>query len=449
MADPLPYNLTIPSQTASLTYSPARGPRTKASEGWELAYPAIDSIGYQRQGRGPDFHNSTKADASITFNWLGTAIYVYGTGTKESYRFSVDERNVDQTFDVPQGGLLGSMTGMQYKEHNATLTVVGGEMLAFQYADLTIGLGYPGKEIKNSTIEAVVEGNQPNPYFDFKNDSSGWAPEPKVATITFPNGTTSPVTRQMATEGRNDSLRFNVTSAGTFILWGSLFEDHPVKRVTISPKPGSSDPMSIKETFMHDTGPYGEFQQILYWESGLDRETLYTVDISAIADQQKLAFNELQLLDGSGSPSPSSSTPASEPSATMDGGHRRHLTPGIIAVIVIVPILFLAAVGAGVFWTRETPPTATITPYAGIFKHVFSSNSPPAAPLTVNPLPNSTMTTSPPSREVDAGPLPPQYNPLWADPPSGDGNTASSPTIGSVRNSARKWRTFGRNSQTK
>ncbi|KAK1219209.1 hypothetical protein PQX77_018085 [Marasmius sp. AFHP31] len=159
MADPLPYNLTIPSQTASLTYSPPRGPRTKAPEGWELAYPAVDRIGHQRQGRGSNFHNSTRVDA------LGTAIYVYGTGTKVSYGFFVDDQNVAQTFDIPQGGLLESMTGMQYKEHNATLTVVRSEMLAFQYADLTIGLGYPGKEIKNSTIEAVVEANQPNPYF--------------------------------------------------------------------------------------------------------------------------------------------------------------------------------------------------------------------------------------------------------------------------------------------
>ncbi|KAL0058725.1 hypothetical protein AAF712_014585 [Marasmius tenuissimus] len=302
MVDLQPYNLTIPSQTASLIYSPPRGAHTDASDGWELAYPIVDNGRYERQGRGADFHNSTKAGASISFNWLGTAIYVYGTGTRDSYSFSVDGQNVSQTFNVQQGGLLGSMTGMQYKEHNATLKVVGREMVAFQYADLTIGLGYPGKEIKNSTIEAVLGPNEPNPYFDFKNDSSGWAPESGIATITFPNGTTSPVTRQMATKGRNDSLRFNVTSAGTFILWGSIYKDHPVKRITISPRPGSSDPTGIKETFMYDTGPYGEFQQILYWESGLDWGTSYTVDISAATDQQKLAFNQLQLLDGYAKP---------------------------------------------------------------------------------------------------------------------------------------------------
>ncbi|KAL0068163.1 hypothetical protein AAF712_004823 [Marasmius tenuissimus] len=440
MADPLPYNLTIPSQTASLIYSPARGPRTKASDGWELAYPAVDSIGYQRQGRGADFHNTTRAEASITFGWLGTAIYVYGTGTRESYSFSVDGQNVGQTFDVLQGGLLGSMTGMQYKEHNATLKVVGGEMVAFQYADLTIGLGYPGEEIRNSTIEAVLGVDQPNPYFDFKNDSSGWAPESGIATITFPNGTASPVTRQMATEGRNDSLRFNVTSAGAFILWGSLYEDHPVKRITISPKPGSSDPTSIKETFMHDTGQLGEFQQILYWESGLERGTSYTVDISAVADQQKLAFNELQLLDG-GSPSPPSSTPEPSPSA-MNGieGHHRHLTSGNIAVIIIVPILFLAAVGVGAFWARKTQ-TPAVTPYVGIFKNLFSSKPPSTSSSTVTSPSNSTAACGRPSREVDAGPLPPQYNPLWADPP-GDGNTTSNSALGAVQNGARKWRKF-------
>ncbi|KAL0060077.1 hypothetical protein AAF712_013153, partial [Marasmius tenuissimus] len=146
MTDPQPYNLTIPSQTATLLYSPPRARNgTKASDGWELAYyDTWENRGLHRVGLGADFHNSTKAGASITFNWLGTAIYVYGTGTKESYNFSVDGQEVGETFDVQQGGLLGSMTGMQYKEHEAILQVVGGAMLAFQYADITIGLGYPG-----------------------------------------------------------------------------------------------------------------------------------------------------------------------------------------------------------------------------------------------------------------------------------------------------------------
>ncbi|KAJ8085553.1 hypothetical protein PM082_004371 [Marasmius tenuissimus] len=303
MTDPQPYNLTIPSQTATLLYNPPRArDSSKASDGWELAYSSYwKDRGIHREGLGADFHNSTKAGASITFNWLGTAIYVYGIGTKESYNLFVDGQNVSKTFDVQQGGLLGSMTGMQYKEHEAILQVVGGAMLAFQYADITIGLGYPGGKIQNQTIQAVLEEggtHKPNPFFDFKNDSSGWAPESDLAAITFPNGTSSLITRQMLTDGLNDSLRFNVTSASAFILWGSLYSDHYVKRIAISPRPGPNNLTGTKETLMYDTGRYGDFQQILHWESGLDRETSYLVEVSAFKGQQRIAFNELQLLNG-------------------------------------------------------------------------------------------------------------------------------------------------------
>ncbi|KAK1216037.1 hypothetical protein PQX77_021339 [Marasmius sp. AFHP31] len=434
MAEPLPYNLTIASQTASLLYYPPRGSDTKASDGWELVYPSVDLGPGQRQGRGADSHKSTKAEASVTFNWHGTAIYVYGTGRKESYRFSVDGQDVGQTFDVQQGGLLGSMTGMQYKEHNATLKVVGGEGLAFQYADLTIGLGYPGNEKKNQTIQAVIEDSssiQPNPFFVFKNDSQGWAPDTYIATITFPNGTKSSITREMVTIGRNDGLRFNVTSSNAFILWGSPNAGHPVKRATISPRPGSSDLTSTKDTFIFDIGRYLDFQQILYWEGGLDRETVYTVEISPFVDQQKTAFNELQLLDGG----PPSRQPV--PPTTVNEEHRRHLAARYIAVIVVIPILILAAIGAGALWFQKRAKqrrAARVTVYDVNFDDA--------------PLPQPSSTVSRPSREVDGGPLPPQYDHAWASAPMEGGNVPSTPaprTASAVPNGRGKLKRFGRN----
>ncbi|KAK1235879.1 hypothetical protein PQX77_000879 [Marasmius sp. AFHP31] len=102
----------------------------------------------------------------------------------------------------------------------------------------------------------------------------------------------------MVTYGSNDGLSFNVTSVNAFILWGSPDRNHPVKRITISPKPGSSRLTSTKETFMFDVARYLDYQQILYWESGLDRETSYTVEIFPVIGRQLFAFNELQLLDG-------------------------------------------------------------------------------------------------------------------------------------------------------
>ncbi|KAJ8079746.1 hypothetical protein PM082_016568 [Marasmius tenuissimus] len=344
------------------------------------------------------------------------------------------------------------MTGMQYKEHEAILQVVGGAMLAFQYADITIGLGYPGEKIQNQTIQAVLEEggtHRPNPFFDFKNDLSGRAPESDLATITFPSGTPSLITRQMRTDGLNDSLRFNVTSASTFILWGSLYKDHYIKRIKIVPRPGPSDLTSTKEILMYDMGPYGDFQQILHWESGLeplDRETSYSVEISAFEEQQRMASNELQLLDGVSSPS------------VMNEGHRRHLAPAHIAMIVgrddlstsvhsdkfsitkvVAPILFLAAVGVGALWFR--PREIELQGSRPMCVSPKIKNAPPSQSLSTS------APTSRPFREVDAGPLPPQYDPLWAGIPSGERVVTSSPSIETAeaaQNGSRKWGKIGR-----
>ncbi|KAK1221982.1 hypothetical protein PQX77_015199, partial [Marasmius sp. AFHP31] len=454
MTDPLPYNLTIPSQTASLYYYPPRGANSTASNGWELWYSAIDPPDWRRQGKGADFHKSTKAGAFVTFNWLGTAIYVYGTGTRESYKFSVDGQDIGQTFDVQQGGLLGSMTGMEYKEHSATLKVVGGEGLSLQYADLTIGLGYPGNENKNTTIQAVVEEGgsiQPNPFFVFHNDSLRWETDLRTASdlrnqhlaqhsVPLPNGTLTPITRQMRTDGPNDRLTFTVNSTSAFILWGSLWQDHYPKRVTISPDPRPNDSGAPKSTDMYDVSQYFDYQQVLYWESGLDRNKEYTVEVSNIvsrSDPMLFAFNELQFLDGGPSPAvvPVSSVPPESEPTGLVVAHDNRLATKYIAVIAVLSIFLVVAVGAGAFWFRRRAKQNREASVAYNYNGVLD-NEPSSRPL-------ATPTTSQSLREIDAGPLPPQYDHSWASVPTGEESEASGATVQTnevAQNDARKWR---------
>ncbi|KAJ8085593.1 hypothetical protein PM082_004411 [Marasmius tenuissimus] len=442
MTDPSPYNLTIPSQTASLTYDPQRGPNSSASDGWELWYSAIDERPWIRQGQGADFHISTKAGASVNFNWLGTAIYVYGAGTKESYRFSVDGQDIGQTFDVQEGGLLGSKDGMQYKEHNATLKVIGQEMVAFQYADLTIGLGYPGNENKNQTIPAVIEDGrsvQPNPFFVFQNDSLGWRLDSNKSSIPSQDGSFTRITRQMLTDKPNDRLSFNVNSTSALILWGSFFQDHLPKRVTIFPDPRSNSSDVLRSTDIYDISQYLDYQQVLYWESGLDRNKEYTVEVSNIvsrSDPMMLAFNELQLLDGGPPPPPppvSSVPPDSEPTGQLVVAHHNHLAAKYIAVIVVLSILFLVAVGVGAFWfcKRAKRKRGANVIYNGVLDDEPTSHPPVA------------LATSRSFREIDAGPLPPQYDHSWASVPTGDGSEASTPRVQTsevAQNGGKQWK---------
>ncbi|KAL0570830.1 hypothetical protein V5O48_011126 [Marasmius crinis-equi] len=214
-------------------------------------------------------------DASIQIDWTGTGIYFYGNASSDSYNLKVNGQDV-QSVDVPNGGLLGSKDGLPYKQHSATLTVSGGKMVAFQYAQVTIGYGYPGNNTQNHTIQAVSDdGKIPNKqFFNFAGgDGGSWAPEAPQAGITFPNGTETKISYQMKTNQKDDALCFEVNNASGFVLWGSMYNDHSPKRATIMPNPTTNT--SSKSTDIYNICVWLDFQQVLYWESGLDYDTTY------------------------------------------------------------------------------------------------------------------------------------------------------------------------------
>ena len=82
----------------------------------------------------------------MRISWVGTAVYLYGQASSASYSIDVDgtATTVPVGTTVAQGGLLGSKTGLSYGSHTVTLTTHGTNEVAFQYAELTIGVGYSG-----------------------------------------------------------------------------------------------------------------------------------------------------------------------------------------------------------------------------------------------------------------------------------------------------------------
>lgn len=141
--DPFPYNITITSQTASIVYSPYRD--GDPTEGWNVSYSlGVKDTGFSvPQGVGVDSHVTTHDGATMELNWVGTAVYLYGEASSASYSIDVDGSTLASSLaSVPQGGLLGSRTGLDYANHTVKLTTRGSGQVAFQYADLTIGIGY-------------------------------------------------------------------------------------------------------------------------------------------------------------------------------------------------------------------------------------------------------------------------------------------------------------------
>ncbi|KAL0580032.1 hypothetical protein V5O48_001966 [Marasmius crinis-equi] len=413
MADPIPYNLTIPSQAASLVYSPLRGSSNNTNDAWVLSYSgglvAQDSY-WGRRGIGADYHTTTQKGASIQVSWVGTGIYFYGNASSDSYNLKVNGQNV-QGADVPNGGLLGSKDGLPYKQHSATLSVSGGKRVAFQYAQVTIGYGYPGNDVQNRTIQAVSDdGKTPNrQFFNFAGgDSGGWAPETPQPGITFPNGTETKISYQMKTSLKTDALRFQVKNASGFVLWGSMFSDHFPKRAKLTPDPATNT--SSKSTDIYDICSMLDFQQVLYWESGLDHDTTYTVEITNIDPDRNsfLAFNKLELLDGG---------PAPPKPSSSDGFQSRYIPA------IVVPIVAVAALIAGLlFWRRRRRRhRKNLLKYEGVLETPTD-----ASEHSIEPFPPPTTTNRP--REIDAGPLstlPPEYDTSWAGGDESQGDHAT------------------------
>ena len=151
--DPLPYNITIPSQAGSILYAPTRDGNIE--DGWNVTYTGgitNEVLLGGRQGVGTDNHQTTLDGATIQLSWIGTAIYLYGQAGNASFSIDVDVNvTIASTMvTIPPGGLLGKHIDLPYGNHTATLTTIGSGFVAFQYAELTVGVGYPGYVIFNA-----------------------------------------------------------------------------------------------------------------------------------------------------------------------------------------------------------------------------------------------------------------------------------------------------------
>ena len=95
----------------------------------------------------------------------------------------------------------------------------------------------------------------------------------------------------------NATLTFEVNRASAFFLWGVVNYDHFSKTATITGEDGQS-----KETRLDEQSTFLDFQQIIYWQSGLNPDKNYTVQIVNGKGEGDLlpafGFNKLELIDG-------------------------------------------------------------------------------------------------------------------------------------------------------
>ena len=165
MSAPLPYNVTLPAQSAIIRFFPHRD--GVVDDDWNTTYSGSSFAEWSFDntfGKGVSYvvihavlllyssstihplqvssHRTTLAGAYIIIDWAGTAVWIYGSGSKNSYNVAVDQGDVVQgQGDID--GLLFSQTGLAYGLHTVKLSVSEGEV-SINGAIITVGMGEPG-----------------------------------------------------------------------------------------------------------------------------------------------------------------------------------------------------------------------------------------------------------------------------------------------------------------
>ncbi|KAI3610097.1 hypothetical protein WG66_007270 [Moniliophthora roreri] len=466
----------------AIQYSPSRTQLNENIEsGWNVTYAhGTTRIPFGPLGlSGDSYLQTTLSGAQLSLDWVGTAAYIYGNATSSAaYTLRIDGTEMELP-GFPKGNLLGLVTGLPYGSHQLNLSLSGSDIFAFHYATLTIGIGYQGSPftVQNRSILAAA-GEGPNVgFFNFQPTVDSWRDndysfhEGKfTAAVTLPGGShTKPIPPPIGISLDNDTTRlvFNLTNASAFFMRGIIGSFQGLMLATLTP---GLDGGASKRTPFNDASSVMDTDQILYWESGLDRDQTYTVDIGKSPDADEppnfnqINFHTLDIIDGGpkafnptlGQPKdPTSSTslavnPTITPPAT--GSDRRKPSAGLVAGITVGVILTVTTITILIlYWLRrckrdrteaaEIAEASKITAFVGRksvpqraapqFKHRHEHEAAPPSSESNSNLPESSdpsVLTSPtpvsvqfatPVRETDAGPveaatLPPEYDHSWA-----------------------------------
>lgn len=105
-----------------------------------------------------DYHQTTYDGSTLRFSWTGIAIYLYGQAVAASFTIAVDgNASTSSGVTIPAGGELGMRNGLTYGSHTVVLTTHGTGLVAFQDAEVTIGVGYAGYVTQPTTIRIRIE----------------------------------------------------------------------------------------------------------------------------------------------------------------------------------------------------------------------------------------------------------------------------------------------------
>ncbi|KAJ8088464.1 hypothetical protein PM082_022537 [Marasmius tenuissimus] len=334
------YNISIPDSSPTFTYSPFR--EGDVASGWKSFYTGSPEEMYDNtfnntnRGSGTSSHNTSKQGATFELSFMGTAVYIYGTGSAGAYTTSLDDGAA--VTGSPQDGILASYANLEYKTHKLQLTLTQSQTLSLSTALVTVGVG------KTGCVFVPQGASSPPKHRQLKFVSSAMVTEKPIDSVKVnADGTSSLNTNYFSTSGSgfntrgtNDPLayprvdtitggsaiivRFN--SASAIRVYGAVYHDHGTFTAALSPSAGAS---SSPRTF-NATSKWFASDVLLYWESGLDRTQSYTLSLTNGEQNKYLDVHSVVLMDGQGG-TDDTATNALGASSTLVNGSPTSIAP--------------------------------------------------------------------------------------------------------------------------
>ncbi|EED81236.1 predicted protein [Postia placenta Mad-698-R] len=346
-----PLNVTFYDYEPFFQYTPQRASSTGSSSSYWYLSSVINGA-----ETGSPHYTSFAANNAVLFEWIGTAVWLYGIAEPSAYTIS-NENNVNLTVPAqPLGAngvrLLYGETGMDYGPHKIQLSVLGKSTVTIVSATVTVGVGPENAVLQNRTIQTVTNTTQSgtqsiNPMFSQIPSNSWSVVIPTNAEVSVP---------YIITTLPEGALTFQVQSAAAFQLYGILVPDYSSMIVSVTLAPPQSGFTGTSIGGANLTYPDIRPNTLIWMQTGLNQSQTYTVMVNS---SNPLSFQSMVLLDAvptaTSSTLPASHTASSSasPSGARDAVKSHSLSAGAIAGVTVAVVVLCTILVSYVLFRRK------------------------------------------------------------------------------------------------
>ncbi|KAL4252453.1 hypothetical protein ABKN59_002704 [Abortiporus biennis] len=337
---PASYNYTIDDTSSVLTYTPY-GDGVFVNNGWEawFSQSGFNTAGGQ-ESIGDSRHLTSFAGASVSLQFHGTAVYVYGNASCP-FEFSLDNDPVPSSNSPTSTEILFVLTGLVPGTHFLKITAqppqTGQGTLFFDKAIITDVLPSGA----TSTVSELVD-NQNTTALLYQGT---WVTK---TDVQIPSRASPKPFKQ--TQDPAGSVSLNFTGAIAVAIDGNRNWGHSLYNMSLN---GASELYNASTFWLMSN-------TVLYYQSGLDPKTNYTLKmINAGGAGSTMTINDFTLF----SPNLTSTGSSGGDTSVSNNSHKSHV--GVIVGPIVGVVGFIVIVIAAFFFWRKQVNSKQATEEAG------------------------------------------------------------------------------------